>query len=53
MLTRLTVVITLQYIHTLNHYVVHLKLTSCYMAITFQEKGEKKKAKILQVVFFL
>ena len=31
MLTKLTVVIILQYMQTPNHYVVHLKLIQCYV----------------------
>lgn len=30
---RLFVVIILQYMHTANHYVVHVKLIQCFMAI--------------------
>ena len=30
-LTNLIVVIILQYIHIENHYIVHLKLTHCYV----------------------
>ena len=37
MLIKLTVVIILQYIQILNHYVVHLKLI-CYMLIMPQLK---------------
>lgn len=43
--TRLTVVTILQYMHILNHYVVHLKLTPCSMSIIFQLKGGGKKRK--------
>ena len=34
--TRVTVVVILQYIHISNHYVVHLKLIYCYMSIMSQ-----------------
>ena len=39
MLTKITVVIILQYIQILNHYVVHLKLIN----VTSQFKKRKKK----------
>ena len=40
-LTNLIVVIIWQYIHVLNHHVVHLKL-ACYMSIVSQYKAGKK-----------
>ena len=42
MLTRLNVVIILQHIQALNHYVGHLKLILGYLSIIPQLKNEKK-----------
>ena len=37
MLNKLIVVIILQCTHISNHYVVHIKLTQCYISVTSQE----------------
>ena len=42
MLTRLIVVIILQYIQILNHYIVHLKVTQYYMSVISQFKKREK-----------
>ena len=42
MLPRFIVVIISQYIHILNHYVVHLKLINCCMSIVSQFKKTPK-----------
>ena len=39
-LTKFTVII-LPYICVLNHYIVHLKLTKCYISVKLGEKREK------------
>ena len=43
MLTKLTVVILLQYVHSSNHCAVPLKLIQCYMSIISQLKKIKKE----------
>ena len=48
-LTKLTLVLILQYVHTSNLYVVHLKLIQCYMSIIAQFKTKKK----CRLCFFL
>lgn len=41
-LTNHTEVIILQYIHILNHYIVYLKFTECYLSIIFQQSWKKR-----------
>ena len=48
MVTRFTVVIISQYIKKLNYYVVHLKLTYCYMRIIPQFLKIYIKNKLLE-----
>ena len=43
-LTRLTVVIILQYIQILNYHVVHLKLVECYVSVTSQLKKRDSRS---------
>ena len=52
MLTKLTVVITSQYIHILNHYVVYLKLIQCYLSSLSQQNWENHSTD-LRVLFFV
>ena len=49
-LTNLIVVIISQYIHISNHYVVHLKLTQCYMSIISQWSCKKLKIELSYVL---
>ena len=41
-------VIVLQYIHILNHYVVHVKQIKCYMSILWQQKCKGIKRKLIK-----
>lgn len=44
MLTKLTVVIILQYKHVSNHYAVHLVLIQCYISIYGNKTGKNRKS---------